>query len=138
MKLEGIRYKRVILALLALVVVLLALILLINFLPTAPGTNNWQMESRSLEAVTSTETFTFTMEGRSSGIALTIDIGLSAGSLTWTLFDPSGAELVQGAAAAGETISEALELQPVSGAWQVVVDTEEATGEYLIQWQPAP
>ncbi len=138
MKLEGIRYKRIVMALLALVVVLLALILLINFLPTAPGTNNWQMESRSLEAVTTTETFTFTTEGGSSGIALTIEIGLSAGSLTWTLFNPSGAELIQGTAAAGETISETLGLEPVSGAWQVVVQTEEATGDYLIQWQPAP
>lgn len=134
---QGFRYKRVVLALLALAVVLLSLIMLINFLPAAPGTFSGQMESRSMEEATTSEAVTFTVEGQGSSMLLTVNVALSAGSLSWRVIDPAGEVRAEGAVAAGETIGEPLNLDTVPGEWQVVVEAQAATGEYLIQWQGA-
>lgn len=134
-KLEGVRYKRIILALLALVVVMLALILLINVLPSSPGTFSGRMESHSLEEATTTEAVTFTVEQPDAGFMMTLEAGLSAGSLTWNVLDPSGAVRAAGSVAAGDTVSEVLSLEAMPGDWQVVVEAQAATGAYVIEWQ---
>ena len=132
MKQEGFRYRRIVIALLALAVVMLALVILINFLLSMSGAGVSVLENRTLEATTITESSVFVAQAASGEVTFQISVSLDAGSAAWTVTDPTGAVRAQGSAAAGEPVSDEQLFESLSGAWEAVVETQAATGSYTL------
>lgn len=132
---QGIRYRRVLIPLVALIVVLLALVMLINYLPTAPGTYGQSRASGTLNDTTTVEVFTYDVTDRMVRTALQLDVALEAGRVTWTFTDPAGEIVWQGALAEVESINETRQFDPVVGQWRLELDVQGAVGEYAVLWR---
>lgn len=137
MKKEGFRYRRIVIALLALAVVMLGLVILINFVLRSTSAGGDVLENRTLEATTITEAFLFVAQATGGEITFQISMTLDAGSAAWTVTDPTGAVRAQGSAAAGEPVSDEQLFEPIPGAWEVIVETEAATGSYTLLMEAA-
>lgn len=134
-KRQGFRYQRLLFAVIALVVVLVALVMLINYLPTAPGTFGQSRATGRLDETTNVEVFTYDVTDRIVRTALQIDVTLEAGTATWTFTDPNGVVVWDGTLNASQGINETRQFDPVVGQWRMELDLQSAVGDYTVLWR---
>ncbi len=130
------RFKRVLLiALLALIVVMIGLVMLINYLPVAPGTFDAVQISATLDpTITTTEVSTFEVTSAMVDTTLHLTLTVEGGAAGWTLTDPAGTVQWEGELAAGQSLDEIRSFAPVVGLWTLALDFGEASGEYAVEW----
>ena len=68
-------------------------------------------------------------------INLDMDFDLKTGSISWKLIDPKEAIRLEGEAVAGEQIREQHNFDVIPGEWKLVLDIQEASGGYEINWE---
>jgi hypothetical protein len=129
------RFKRMlIIALLALIVVMLGLVMLINYLPVAPGTFEQMRANATLDASSTNERFTYDVTSRMVDTTLQITLVLDGGSASWTFTDPAGEVRWEGQLETGQRLEEARSFAPIAGLWTLVLNFQEASGEYTLDW----
>lgn len=63
---------------------------------------------------------------------VSVEMSASAGSFTWALIDPNGAEQWNGAVDAGQTYDKSRQLPLTPGTWIFKIDMQAASGSYSI------
>ncbi|MDX5297379.1 MAG: YpmS family protein, partial [Gammaproteobacteria bacterium] len=113
----AIRWKRLFVLLLALIVVMVGLIMLINYLPVSPGTFDQSQASNTFDDMTNVERFVYEVDSRMVQITLQLDVTLARGAAAWTFTDPNGLVRWEGQLEPGQEISETRSFAPVAGQW---------------------
>jgi hypothetical protein len=67
--------------------------------------------------------------------SLSLTLRASEGSLVYTLVDPHGTVMWQGRVDAGQSLNESRPWKPVPGKWVLILEMENATGHYDIEWK---
>lgn len=66
---------------------------------------------------------------------LSFNADMSAGSLHWTLVDPSNTSVREGDVLAGSPVNENISFeQPVRGTWSLILQITDGKGEYRGEW----
>lgn len=66
-------------------------------------------------------------------IFLKIESHLTRGHIKWHLDDPDGKTILSGRIQS-TNIKDTIELSPKKGKWQLIIDPENAVGDYNIKW----
>ncbi|GAB4574936.1 MAG: hypothetical protein Kow0077_23950 [Anaerolineae bacterium] len=135
MEKRPIRYRRILIALLALVIVMAGLITLIRILPMMPGTFDQAQAQNTMENMTRVETFVYTVEPRHKATSLRILLSLESGAAAWIFTDPEGAVRWEGRLDGPGIVDQMRGFPPITGIWRMQLMLDDATGDYTVTWR---